>query len=146
MDTWLPISLSLPSTTYQAAFKILLWRNKKILEKKHPQTNTWWWKWWQVSLEEVQLSTSSNHSRNCQLINQIHAEFLGSFVVPLEYEQTLEESLQVERQRLKRMKKLIGNWNSAGSRKNVSRARIIKSERWETWAFETMNCPNWSVL
>lgn len=82
-----------------------------------------------MSLEEVQLSTSSNHSRNCQLINQIHAEFLGSFVVPLEYEQTLEESLQVERQRLKRMKKLIGNWNSAGSRKNVSRARIIKSER-----------------
>lgn len=50
-------------------------------------------------------------------------------MVPLEYEQTLEESLQVERQRLKRMKKLIGNWNSAGSRKNVSRARIIKSER-----------------
>lgn len=50
-------------------------------------------------------------------------------MVPLEYEQTLEESLQVERQRPKRMKKLIGNWNSPGSRKNVSRARIIKSER-----------------
>lgn len=69
---------------------------------------------------EVQLSTSSTHSRNCQPISRMHAEFLGSFVVPLDYEQTLEESLQGERQRPKRMKKLIGNWNSADSGKKMS--------------------------